>query len=106
MRKALPFLAAAALAVLGGPAVAATAGGPASAVPAAATGPCGTLATPPAYSHVIWIWMENHSYSDIIGNTAAPYINSLASECGLATNYHNITHPSLPNYIGAPPASA
>jgi len=45
--------------------------------------------------------MENHSYGDIIGNTAqAPYINSLASECGLATNYHNLSHPSLPNYVG------
>jgi len=44
--------------------------------------------------------MENHSYGDIIGNTAqAPYINSLAGQCGLATNYHNVSHPSLPNYI-------
>ena len=44
--------------------------------------------------------MENHSYGDIIGNTSqAPYINTLAGECGLATNYHNISHPSLPNYI-------
>ena len=68
---------------------------------AAATGPCGTLSTPPTYTHVIWIWMENHSYSDIIGSSQAPYINSLASECGLATNYHNISHPSLPNYVGA-----
>src|SRR5262249_16826677 len=31
----------------------------------------------------------------------APYENALANECGLATNYHNITHPSLPNYIAA-----
>jgi phospholipase C len=45
--------------------------------------------------------MENHSYGDIIGAPQAPYINSLASECGLATNYHNISHPSLPNYIAA-----
>jgi phosphatidylinositol-3-phosphatase len=44
--------------------------------------------------------MENNSYSSIIGNSTAPYINSLAQECGLATNYHNVTHPSLPNYIG------
>jgi hypothetical protein len=44
--------------------------------------------------------MENHSFGDIIGNTAqAPYINALAGECGLATNYHNVSHPSLPNYI-------
>ncbi|HWF25902.1 MAG TPA: alkaline phosphatase family protein [Solirubrobacteraceae bacterium] len=67
----------------------------------AATAPCGT-STATNYTHVIWIMMENHSYGDIIGNTAqAPYINSLAGECGLATNYHNISHPSLPNYIAA-----
>jgi hypothetical protein len=68
---------------------------------AAAQGPCGTVATASTYSHVIWILMENHSYGDIIGNTSqAPYINALASQCGLATNYHNLSHPSLPNYVG------
>jgi phosphatidylinositol-3-phosphatase len=99
VRKPLIAIAAATLAASG--VTAATAAVvPASA--AAATGPCGTLAAAPAYSHVIWIWMENHSYSDIIGNTSqAPFINSLAAECGLATNYHNISHPSLPNYVGA-----
>jgi hypothetical protein len=64
--------------------------------------PCGDA--PPgsaSYSHVIWLWMENHSYDQIIGSSSAPYLNSLADECGLATNYHNITHPSLPNYIAA-----
>jgi hypothetical protein len=66
------------------------------------TAVCGTASTPPAtYDHVIWIWFENHSYDKIIGSTSAPYINSVASECGLATNYHNVTHPSLPNYIAA-----
>jgi phospholipase C len=69
---------------------------------AKAAGPCGTVTTAPTYQHVIWIWMENHSYSDIIGSSSAPYINSLAGECGLATNYHNLSHPSLPNYVGAP----
>jgi phospholipase C len=46
--------------------------------------------------------MENHSLGDIIGNTPqAPYINSLATSCGLATDYHVTTHPSLPNYLAA-----
>jgi phosphatidylinositol-3-phosphatase len=63
--------------------------------------PCGTAAKPGTYKHVIWIWMENHSSSAIIGSSQAPYLNTLARECGLATNYHNITHPSLPNYIAA-----
>jgi phospholipase C len=45
--------------------------------------------------------MENHAYNQIIGSSAAPYINSLASACGLATNYTAVAHPSLPNYIAA-----
>jgi phosphatidylinositol-3-phosphatase len=66
----------------------------------ASSGPCGTLSlSSTKYTHVVWIWMENHSYSEIIGSPEAPYINSIAGECGLATNYHNISHPSLPNYI-------
>src|SRR5690242_3881220 len=77
----------------------ATAARPAPTV--AASGPCGTRATAPGYKHVIWIWMENHSYNSIIGSSQAPYINSLAAECGLATNYHNVSHPSLPNYVSA-----
>jgi hypothetical protein len=70
---------------------------------------CGSLSTPPAtYQHVLWIWMENKSYSNVIGASgssaanAAPYINgTLVPSCGLATNYHNVSHPSLPNYLAA-----
>jgi phosphatidylinositol-3-phosphatase len=64
--------------------------------------PCGHASPHRAsYSHVIWLWMENQSYDQIVGSSSAPYLNSLARACGLATNYHNITHPSLPNYIAA-----
>jgi hypothetical protein len=45
--------------------------------------------------------MENHSFGAVIGSSSAPYINGLAGECGLATNYHNVSHPSLPNYVAA-----
>jgi Phosphoesterase family/IPT/TIG domain len=61
---------------------------------------CGSVTTPPKYKHVIMILEENHSYGTIVGSSSAPYINSLISACGVATNYHNITHESLPNYIG------
>jgi hypothetical protein len=68
----------------------------------AVSDPCGTMPlSSTKYSHVIWVWMENHSYGNIIGSAQAPYINSLAGHCGLATNYHNISHPSLPNYVAA-----
>jgi phosphatidylinositol-3-phosphatase len=64
---------------------------------------CGTRAAPPdSWEHVVWIWFENHGYDEIVGSAEAPFINrTLIAGCGLATNAHNETHPSLPNYIAA-----
>jgi acid phosphatase len=53
----------------------------------------------PNFSHVYVIVMENHELSEIIGNPAAPYINSLAGQSGLGIAYTAPTHPSLPNYM-------
>jgi PKD repeat protein len=52
----------------------------------------------PVYDHIVTIMMENTSYSSIIGNSAAPYINSLAGTGAVAGNYFATDHPSLPNY--------
>ena len=84
MRTRLLALAAALPLLAGAPAAVAAATGPAPTM--AASGPCGMQATAAGYKHVIWIWMENHSYNTIIGSSQAPYINSLATKCGLATN--------------------
>ncbi|MBF9069589.1 alkaline phosphatase family protein [Streptacidiphilus fuscans] len=56
----------------------------------------GTL---PTYSHIVVVMEENHSYSDIIGSSDAPYINSLASGGALMTQSFAVTHPSEPNYM-------
>ncbi|HEY2916165.1 MAG TPA: alkaline phosphatase family protein [Candidatus Limnocylindrales bacterium] len=53
----------------------------------------------PAFGHVFVIVMENEESSAIIGNSSAPYINSLASQYGLATNDTAVSHPSEPNYL-------
>jgi phospholipase C len=53
----------------------------------------------PTFSHVVVIVEENHSYSDVIGSSAMPYLNSLASQYGLATQYFGNGHPSMPNYL-------
>jgi phospholipase C len=45
--------------------------------------------------------MENKPYDAVIGSRSAPYENELAAGCGLATNYHAVSHPSLPNYVAA-----
>jgi hypothetical protein len=67
----------------------------------AASHPCGKAGTAPGrYDHVVWIVMENKSYSDVMGGSSgAHYTRSLAAACGSATNFHAETHPSLPNYI-------
>jgi hypothetical protein len=62
---------------------------------------CGARPGAPAVAKVMVIWEENHSYPAIIGSPSAPYLNRVAAECGLATNYHSATHPSLPNYLQA-----
>jgi phosphatidylinositol-3-phosphatase len=67
-----------------------------------AAGPCGTNRhRPRRWEHVVWIWFENHSYDQIIDSASAAFINGLASQCGSAANFHNLTHVSLGNYIGA-----
>ena len=53
------------------------------------------------YQHVFVIMMENTSYSHLIGNPNAPWINQAAQTYGLATNYTGVSHPSQPNYIAA-----
>ena len=67
---------------------------------AASSGPARVRsAQVPHYAHVVVVMEENHSYSQIIGSSQAPYINSLARKGALFTNSHAITHPSEPNYM-------
>jgi hypothetical protein len=56
-------------------------------------------ATIPVLDHVIVVVFENHSFSQIIGSSSAPYINSLANGGANMTNFHAETHPSEPNYF-------
>jgi acid phosphatase len=53
----------------------------------------------PQSAHVVVVLEENHSYSQIIGNSSMPYLNSLANKYGLAVNYYANTHPSIGNYF-------
>jgi phosphatidylinositol-3-phosphatase len=68
----------------------------------AATVPCGWLAgsEPPAiFDHVVWVIYENKSRKQIIGNPDAPYLTSIARQCGEATNWNHLSQTSLTNYI-------
>lgn len=65
------------------------------------SGPCGVSGTPPAIQHVIVVMLENRSYNQVIGKSAAPYENELASDCGNATHAYGATHSSAANYLAA-----
>ncbi len=58
------------------------------------------LAQPlPRPDHIVIVMEENKSFTQIIGNPDAPYINALAGRGALLTLSHGVTHPSQPNYL-------
>lgn len=52
----------------------------------------------PSPDHVVVVVFENHAYSQVLGSSSAPYINSLASGGASLTASYAETHPSQPNY--------
>jgi phosphatidylinositol-3-phosphatase len=70
-------------------------------------GLAGVLAVPatpafaalPTLDHIVVVIEENHAYSEIIGSSSAPYINSLAKNGAKMTQSFAVTHPSEPNYL-------
>ena len=53
----------------------------------------------PAANHVVIVVEENQNYSAVIGSSSMPYLNSLAQQNGLATEYFANAHPSIGNYF-------
>ncbi|MDO8311794.1 MAG: alkaline phosphatase family protein [Sideroxyarcus sp.] len=53
----------------------------------------------PRPDHIVIVVEENKSFSQIIGNPDAPYINALAKRGVLFTRSYGVTHPSQPNYL-------
>ena len=50
----------------------------------------------PTPSHVFVIVLENRSYAQVVGSG---YIGQLAQRYAYTTDYHGVSHPSLPNYL-------
>jgi phosphatidylinositol-3-phosphatase len=55
--------------------------------------------TVPEHKYVALLVEENHSYSQVIGNSAMPYLNELAQKGAVATEYYANTHGSLRDYF-------
>lgn len=53
----------------------------------------------PHLDHVFVIVMENHGYSQILGNPNAPFANWYMNHANSATNYFAVGHPSSTNYL-------
>jgi phosphatidylinositol-3-phosphatase len=53
----------------------------------------------PRPAHLVLVIEENKSFSTIIGNPNAPYLNELAEKGMLFTDAHAVMHPSQPNYV-------
>jgi phospholipase C len=51
------------------------------------------------FGHVFLLVEENHNYSEVVGNAAMPYLNTLIAQNGLATQYYANAHPSIGNYF-------
>jgi phosphatidylinositol-3-phosphatase len=53
----------------------------------------------PRPDHVVVVVLENHSYSEVIDGSRAPFIASLAAKGAVFTQSFAVTHPSQPNYL-------
>ncbi len=51
------------------------------------------------YGHVFLVVEENAGFSDVIDDSAMPYLDSLAASYSLATGYYADTHPSIGDYF-------
>jgi phosphatidylinositol-3-phosphatase len=58
-----------------------------------------SFAQMPRSNHVYILAEENRSYEDLIGSPDMPYLNSLVTQYGLATQFYANQHSSLPDYF-------
>lgn len=61
--------------------------------------PATSFAQLPKFNRVFVVLEENNDYASVIGNPAMPYLNRIANQFGLATQYYANTHPSIGNYF-------
>lgn len=53
----------------------------------------------PRPAHIVIVIEENHAFGQIVGESEAPYINSLISDGALLNKFYALHHPSQPNYF-------
>ncbi|MDT5389514.1 MAG: phosphatidylinositol-3-phosphatase, partial [Mycobacterium sp.] len=58
--------------------------------------PVATAAAIPTPSHIVILVEENKPSGGVLGNNAAPFINSVAKNGALMTQSYAVAHPSEP----------
>ena len=53
----------------------------------------------PEWNKIVVVAMENRQYTDVIGSSNAPYLNSLASTGASFTDSNEVSNGGLPNYL-------
>src|SRR5260370_17245178 len=53
----------------------------------------------PRLDHVFVIMMENHGYSQVIGNPNNPFVNKLAKSANSSHHYFAVAHPTFTNSL-------
>ncbi len=71
----------------------------ASPTPTPTPTPTRTVSGVPVPEHVVVVVLENKDTEQVLGNSAAPYVNSLAAAGANLAGMHAETHPSQPNYL-------
>lgn len=69
---------------------------------AAPSGPSTPAAQPsgvPRFAHIVVVVEENRADSQVLGNSAATYLNALGRAGAVLTDSYGIRHPSQPNYL-------
>ena len=49
--------------------------------------------------HVVVVVLENQNYGSVVGSSFMPFLNNLAKQNALATEFYSNAHPSLGNYM-------
>ena len=80
------------------PAGSSTSAPPPTGTPTQPSGSASAANRLPQPAHVVVVVLENHSFSEVIGRSQAPFIAGLARTGALFTRFYAITHPSEPNY--------
>ena len=62
--------------------------------------PVAAVTSVPFFKHVFVLYLENHSYADVVYEHDMSYLHHLLNTYGAPTQFYGITNPTVPNRVG------